>query len=207
ILTKLTQNFAAKNQHDEFTSFSPLDGKIWFAAPICVSQLEENKHAITMMKEIDAHYSGRDDIHFVLISIDGEDHGVGPAQLAEAAKKLGLPDTRWTLLTSSNTDRQRGLIKDKLRLGLVLKRDKGDPAGKWKFPSEIALLDHERHLRGRYDFKETHEVAAEYKEKVKEHPELLKDKNIDAYIKATELLRETLYKHTDYVLNEAKSAK
>jgi len=103
ITSKITRNLTAKNQRDEFASLSFLEGKVWFAAPFCVSQLDENKHAIAMMKELDAHYKNRNDVHFVLISIEGTDQGITPKELAEAETRLGVDGSRWTLLTSNDT--------------------------------------------------------------------------------------------------------
>ena len=207
ITAKITRNLAAKNQRDEFASLSSLEGKVWFAAPFCYSQLDENKHAIAAMKEIDAHYKDRDDIHFVLMSIEGVDQGITPQQLAEAAQQLGVDGTRWTLLTSNDTKKQRGYIKDQLKLGIVSPRESGDPAGKWKFPSQIALLDQGLHMRRRYDFGETHQAETEMEKKIQQHPELKDEKNIDYYLKASSRLMETLIANTDYVFAETQTGK
>ena len=207
ITAKITRNLAAKNQRDEFASLSFLEGKVWFAAPFCCSQLNENKRAIAAMKEIDAHYKDRNDIHFVLMSIEGVDQGITPQQLAEAAQQLGVDGTRWTLLTSNNTKKQRGYIKDQLKLGIVSPRESGDPAGKWKFPSEIALVDQGLHMRRRYDFGETHQAETEMEKKIQQYPELKDEKNIDYYLKASSRLMETLIANTDYVFAETQTGK
>lgn len=207
ITTKITRNLAAKNQQDEFASMSSFEGKIWFAAPFCVSQLDENKHAIAAMKELDAHYKDREDVHFVLLSIEGVDQGVTPAQLAEAAQQLGIDNSRWSLLTSNDTNKQRGYIKDQLRLGLVSERLPDDPKGKWKFPSQISLIDREMHVRQRYDFKQAYETQLEMEKNVAAHPELKEEENIDLYLRAVPLLREKMFANTDYVLNETSTGK
>lgn len=207
ITTKITRNLATKNQRDEFASMSTFEGKVWFAAPFCVSQLDENKHAIAAMKELDAHYKDRTDVHFVLLSIEGVDQGVAPEQLAAAADKLAIDGSRWSLLTSNDTNKQRGFIKDQLRLGLVSERPSGDQQGKWTFPSQIALIDREMHVRQRYDFKQVTELQIEMEKKVALHPELKEEKNIDAYLRAVPLLREKMFANTDYVLNETSTGK
>lgn len=207
ITAKITRNLAAKNQRDEFASLSFLEGKVWFAAPFCYSQLDENKHAIAAMKAIDDHYQDRDDIHFVLLSIEGVDQGITPQQLAEIEKQLGVDGSRWTLLTSNDTKKQRGFIKDQLKLGIVSPRESGDPAGQWKFPSEIALIDQQLHMRCRYDFGKTQQAEAEMKEKIQQHPELKAEKNIDYYLKASARLMETLIANTDYVFRETQTGK
>ncbi|MBK1830059.1 hypothetical protein JIN77_04955 [Verrucomicrobiaceae bacterium R5-34] len=202
IVTKITKNFAAKNQHGQLVSLSDLEGSVWFAAPISVTQLDENKHAIAMLKEIAAHYQDHEKVRFVLISIEGADQGVEPEQLAEAAEKLGLTDAKWWLLTTGDTKKQRGYIKDQLRLGLVSEREEGDPAGKWKFPSQIALLDPAMHLRQRYDFREAYEAQKKVEEALADNPELKDEENIDIYLHAVSKLKEKLYANTDYVLAE-----
>lgn len=205
IVSKVTRNLAAKNQHGKLVSLSELEGSVWFAAPFCVSQLEENKHALAMMKELAEIYKQNDDVRFVLISIEGADRGVEPEELAAAAKKLGLDGARWWLLTTGETDKQRGFIKDQLRLGLVSERQAGDPAGRWKFPSQIALLDREMHLRQRYDFREAYEVQKKTESEVEKKPELKEDKNIGFYLKAVPMLKEKLLANTNYVLKESKT--
>jgi hypothetical protein len=207
ITAKITRNLATKNQQDEFASMSTFEGKVWFAAPFCISQLDENKHAIAAMKELDARYKDRKDVHFVLLSIEGVDQGVTPVQLAEAAQQLDIDNSRWSLLTSNDTNKQRGYIKDQLRLGLVSERLPGDPKGKWKFPSQISLIDREMHVRQRYDFKQATEAQAEMEKNVAKHPELKEEENIDLYLRAVPLLREKMFANTDYVLNETSTGK
>lgn len=208
ITAKITRNLAAKNQRDEFASLSFLEGKVWFAAPFCVSQLEENKHAISMMKELDAHYKTREDVHFVLISIEGTDLGVTPEKLAKAEKQLGVDGSRWTLLTSNDTKKQRGYIKDQLRLGLVIER-KGDELtqGKWKFPSQIALVDREFHLRQRYDFKEIFEAQEHTRQLIAEDKSLENNEKAQFLQNAVENQKAKLIANTDYVLKETQTGK
>lgn len=207
ILAKITRNLAAKNQRDEFASVSGLEGKVWFAAPFCVSQPNENKYAIAAMKEIDAYYKDREDIHFVLLSIEGVDQGVTPKELAEAQQKLDLDGKRWTLMTSNNTKKQRGYIKDQLKLGIVSPRTSDDPVGKWRFPSQIALVDRGLHIRCRYDFGEAHAAQEVIAEKIKQYPELQDEENIDAFQSAVPKLMETLRVNTNYVLAETQTGR
>ncbi|BDS08140.1 hypothetical protein NT6N_31800 [Oceaniferula spumae] len=202
LVTKITKNFAAKNQHNKLVSFSELEGKVWFAAPICVSQLDENKHALAMLKELAEIYKDNEDVRFVLISIEGVDQGVEPEDLAVAAETLGFTGPQWWLLTTGDTKKQRGYIKDQLRLGLVSKRNDDDPKGKWKFPSQIALLDRQMHLRQRYDFREAYEVQKKTKKEVEANPKLKNDKNIEFYLKAVPLLKEKLLANTNFILSE-----
>lgn len=207
IVTKITKNLAAKNQYDKLVSLSELEGSVWFAAPVCVSQLDENKHALAMLKELAEIFKDNKDVRFVLISIEGVDQGVKPEALAAAAEKLGFTGPEWWFLTTGETDKQRGYIKDQLRLGLVSKRETGDPAGKWKFPSQIALLDRQMHLRQRYDFREAYEVQKKTEQEVKKNPKLKEDKNIEFYLKAVSLLKEKLLANTNFVLKETKTGK
>lgn len=206
ISAKITRNFAAKNQDNKLVSLSELEGKVWFAAPVCVGQLDENKHALAMMKELAQDYPDNN-VHFVLISIEGADMGVEPAQLAEAAKTLGIDDDRWWLLTTGDTGKQRGFLKDQLRLGLVLDRQQDESGKQWKFPSQIALIDRGLHLRQRYDFKEAYQAQSAAEEKVAANPELKNEDNIDFYLKAVSLLKEKLIANTNYLLNETQTGK
>lgn len=210
ITAKITRNLAAKNQRNEFCSLSFLEGKVWIAAPFCVSQLDESKHAIAMMKEVAAHYEGNEELHFVLISIEGVDMGVSPQQLAEAEKELGIDGARWTLLTSNDTKKQRGYIKDQLRLGLVTERQADEisgSSGKWKFPSEIALVDREFHVRQRYDFTEAYTAQIRAQREIEKHPEIKQGQNLDFHLKAVSRLKKTLFDNIDYVLNETETGK
>lgn len=205
ITAKITRNFAAKTQHDKLVGIYDLEGKVWFAVPLCVSQLDENKHALAMMKELMEHYGDRDDVFFVWVSIDGVDQGVGPEQLAEAADKLGLAESRCWLLTTGDTDKQRGYIKDQLRLGLVNAREDGDPAGKWKFPSQLALIDRGMHIRQRYDFRDAYHFQAKAEKELKKRPELADEEGYDLVLNAVDELKKTLYANTEFVLNETKT--
>jgi len=205
IVTKITKNFAAKNQHNKLVSLSELEGSVWFAAPICVSQLDENKHALAMLKEIAEAYKDNQDVRFVLISIEGADQGVEAKQLTEAAEKLGFVGPQWWLLTTGETEKQRGYLKDQLRLGLVSAREADDPAGKWKFPSQIALMDQAMHLRQRYDFREAYEVQKKTEFDAEKNPKIKEDKNIDFYLQAVKKLKDKLYANTNFVLAETKT--
>ncbi len=205
ITAKITRNFAAKNQHDKLVGIYDLEGKVWFAVAFCVNQLDENKYALAMMKELVQHYGDRDDVFFVWVSIDGVDQGVGPVQLAEAAEKLGIAGSRCWLLTTGDSDKQRGYIKDQLRLGLVNAREQGDPAGKWKFPSQLALVDRGMHIRQRYDFREVHDFQARAEEELKKRPELADEEKFHAVLHAVDELKKTLYANTEFVLSETKT--
>ncbi|MEJ6572801.1 MAG: hypothetical protein QNL01_15870 [Akkermansiaceae bacterium] len=205
ITSKITRNFAAKNQDDKLVAIYDLEGKVWFAVPICVSQLDENKHALAMMKEITAHYIGNENVRFVAVSIEGVDQGVKPEDMKRAMVELGIDDPRWWFLTTGDTNRQRGYIKDQLRIGLVSPRNEGDAAGKWKFPSQIALIDREMHIRQRYDFKEAREFEIKAEKALEERPELKDEKGFDLVLNAVDELKKTLYANIEFVLSETKT--
>ncbi|MDC0088097.1 hypothetical protein OAI07_01000 [Akkermansiaceae bacterium] len=202
ISARLSKNLGAKNQDGKVLSLSVFENKVWFVAPLCVTQLEENKYALNAMKELVEHYRGNDNVGFALISTEGVDMGVGPEELNKAAKALDLDTTRITLFTTGDTRKQRGYIKDQLRLGIVSERPEGDPAGKWKFPSQIALIDQGMHLRQRYDFREVYQSQQTAEKDLQENPELAQKKDFDRYINAVANLKETLHKNTAYVLAE-----
>lgn len=202
ISAKLSKNLGAKNQDGKVLSLSVFENKVWFVAPVCVTQLDENKYAIEMMKELVEHYRENDNVGFALISTEGVDMGVGPEQLAEAAQKLGVDTERLTLFTTGETAKQRGYLKDQLRLGIVSERPEGDPAGKWKFPSQIALIDQGMHLRQRYDFREAHQSKQQAEIDLAENPELAGEEKFDRYINAVSNLKKTLHKNTEHVLAE-----
>ncbi|MBT8044025.1 MAG: hypothetical protein KJO79_03660 [Verrucomicrobiae bacterium] len=202
IVAKLTRNFAAKNQDGKLVAIYDLEGKVWFAVPVCVSQLDENKHALQKMKDISEHYAGNDDLRFVAVSIEGADQGVNPESLKQAMNKLGITDPRWWFLTTGDTDKQRGYIKDQLRLGIVSPRADGDAAGKWTFPSQIALIDQGMHLRQRYDFREARDFEIKAEKELEKRPELREEKGFDLVLNAVDELEKTLYLNTDFVLKE-----
>ncbi len=204
ITSKISRNFAAKNQDDKLVALYDLEGKVWFAVPVCISQLDENKHALAMMKEVTEHYKESDEVRFVAVSIEGVDLGVKPEGLKKAMEQLGIDDPRWWFLTTGDTNKQRGYIKDQLRLGLVSERADGDPAGKWKFPSQIALIDRRMHIRQRYDFKEAREYEIKAEKELEKRPELKDEKGFNTILQAVAELRKTLYENTEFVLNETK---
>ncbi|MCP5535071.1 MAG: hypothetical protein H7A51_02425 [Akkermansiaceae bacterium] len=205
ITSKITRNFAAKNQDDKLVAIYDLEGKVWFAVPICVSQLDENKHALAMMKEITEHYAGNEDVRFVAISIEGVDQGVKPEDLKRAMADLGITDPRWWFLTTGDTNKQRGYLKDQLRLGLVSARQEGDAAGKWRFPSQIALIDRKMHIRQRYDFHEAREYEIKAAAELAKRPELKDAKGFDLVLNAVAELKKTLYTNTEFVLKETQT--
>lgn len=205
ITAKISRNFAAKNQEGKLVATYDLEGKVWFAVPVCVNQLEENKYALAIMREIADHYNGNDDLRFVAISIEGADQDVGPDQLKIAMDQLGIDDKRWWFLTTGETDKQRGYLKDQLRLGIVSQRAAGDSAGKWKFPSQIALIDRGMHIRQRYDFREAGEFQHAAHKKLREEPQLRNSERFQAALNAVEELKKTLYSNTDFVLSETKT--
>lgn len=205
ITAKIKRNFAAKNQDDKLVAIYDLEGKVWFAVPVCTSQLDENKHALAMMKEIATHYEGNDMLRFVAISIEGVDQGVEPADLKRAMTGLGIEDSRWWFLTTGETGKQRGYLKDQLRLGLVSARPSGDGEGKWKFPSQIALIDQGMHIRQRYDFRDAYEYQLKAREELKKHPGLKDKKGFNMALNAVDELKKTLYANVDHVLNETKT--
>lgn len=205
ITAKISRNFAAKNQAGKLVATYDLEGKVWFAVPLCVGQLEENRYALAMMREIADHYSDNDDLRFVAISVEGADLEVGPAQLKSAMEQLGIDDERWWFLTTGETGKQRGYLKDQLRLGIVSERAAGDPAGKWKFPSQIALIDRGMHIRQRYDFREAEEFQHAAQKKLREEPQLRNSERFQAALNAVEELKKTLYANTDFVLSETKT--
>jgi len=205
ITTKISRNFAAKNQEGKLVATYDLEGKVWFAIPVCVKQLDENKHAIAMMKEITEHYEGNDNLRFVAFSINGVDQGTNPEDLKRAMEQLGIDDQRWWFLTTGDTKKQRGYIKDQLRLGLVSDRSSGDPAGKWTFPSQIALIDRGMHIRQRYDFREAEQFEDAARELLKEKPELKDVEKFGSALHAVDELKKTLYTNTDFVLSETKT--
>ncbi len=207
ISARLSKNLGAKNHEGRVTSLSVFENKVWFVAPICVSQPGENKHALDMIKELAEHYRENDQVGLALISTEGVDLGVGPEQLAKAVEELGINTEKIIVLTTGETEKQRGYIKDQLRLGIVSARPEGDPAGKWKFPSQIALIDQGMHLRQRYDFREAHLSHQQAVKDLAANPELADEEGFDRYINAVKNLKNTLHKNTSYVLAEVSTGK
>ena len=205
ITAKISKNLAAKNQNDQLVSLADLEGKVWFVAPICVTQLDENKHAIAMMQELEKHYVDNDQVNFAFVSIEGNDQGVTPAELKKVAVELGLDSPKVLFLTTGDTKKQRGYIKDQLRLGIVSERsesERSESGGKWKFPSQIALIDQGMHLRQRYDFKEAYDYQKQAEAELTKNSNLSDKEGFDRVLYAVKKLKETLYQNTEYVLNE-----
>ena len=119
--------------------------------------------------------------------------------------QLGIDDQRWWFLTTGDTKKQRGYIKDQLRLGLVSERSAGDQASKWTFPSQIALIDREMHIRQRYDFREAKKFEDAAHELLKDKPELKDVEKFKSALNAVDELKKTLYTNTDFVLSETKT--
>ena len=200
IVAKISKKLKAQDQHGELFNMFHLEGKVWFAVSVCVSQPEANPLALKMMQDLQEHYAENEDVCLVLISIEGVDQGVGPEQLAEAAKKLGLEGPRTFWLTTGESDKQLGFIKDQVRLGLVHKKD-----GKYQFPSLVALIDREMHLRQRYDFKEAQDFQEMAEAELKKRPEVENEEGFDKVLHAVEELKKTLYRNTEFVLEETKT--
>ena len=70
IVTKISKKLKAQDQRGDLFNMFSLEGKVWFAVPVCVSQLNENQLALEMMKELQEHYAEDENVHLVLISID-----------------------------------------------------------------------------------------------------------------------------------------
>jgi len=62
-------------------------------------------------------------------------------------------------------------------------------------------------VRQRYDFSEAHAAQVEAELKIKQHPEIQQDENINFYLQAVSRLKKTLFANTDYVLNETQTGK
>ncbi|MFK7911134.1 MAG: hypothetical protein AB8F34_11130 [Akkermansiaceae bacterium] len=221
VVTKISKKLKAQDQHGKLFNMFNLEGKVWFVAPVCVSQLDENPLVLAMMHELQTHYAENENVHLVLISIEGVDQGVKPEQLAEAAEKLKLNGPRTWWLTTGETAKQRGFIKDQVRLGLVTERGQGIKfwfpgafsnltegyamVGKYKFPSLVALIDREMHLRQRYDFQEAQYYQEKAIAELKKRPEVKDEEGFDKVLNAVEELKGTLYKNTEFVLKETKT--
>lgn len=205
IVSMIERNFGAMNQKGDVVAIYDLKGKVWFAVPFSVNQPEENKYALDMMRELERHYADNEDVCFVLFSIDGADNGVEAEQLKKAAAEMKLTGPRTWLLTSGDTAKQRGFIKDHMMLGIVSQRKDGEEGGKWKFPSQLALVDRGMHIRQRYDFKEAQKWQDKAEEELEKRPEIGGEEGFDKVLNAVEELKKTLYANTAFVLEETKT--
>ena len=78
-------------------------------------------------------------------------------------------------------------------------------AGKYKFPSLVALIDREMHLRQRYDFEEAEYYQNKAIAELKNRPKVKDEEGFDKVLNAVDELKKTLYTNTEFVLKETKT--
>lgn len=221
VVGKISKLLKAQDQRGELFNMYDLEGKVWFAAAVYVSNPGENHAVLTTMRELQERYAENEDVHLVLISIEGVDEGVGPEQLAKAAAGLGLTGPRTWWLTTGETDKQRGFIKDQMRLGLVTERGEGikfwfpsafsnlpegfADAGQYRFPALVALVDRGLHLRQRYDLREARQYQDRAAAELEKRPGVRDEEGFDKVLNAVEELKKTLHRNTEFVLKETST--
>lgn len=202
---RLERNFAAVDHDKQAVFLSDLEGKVWFLATVCLSQPGKSTENLRILREVAAKYPERDDLHFVCMTVD-PDHDL-PEKMDAFAGELGLADDpRWWFVAAGETPTRR-FLKDKLKFGAVTETEVEGRAVV-VFDSIIGILDHNRNLRGRYDFAEARRVQDKSRALLAEDPAAydgLNDEHkqvIDRSLKAVDLLEGHFFDALDYIINE-----
>ncbi|MDE0826499.1 MAG: SCO family protein [Akkermansiaceae bacterium] len=154
-VARLESNFAAMTPDKTAVGLGSLEGKVWFLTTVCLSQPEKSAENIRVMKLVGAKYADRDDVHFVILTVDPDNDL--PEKMGVFAELLGLAENaKWWFLAAGE-EPTRGYLKDKLKFGQV-GEDEVDGQSQVVFDSVLGVFDPDRNLRGRYDFAEAWEV-------------------------------------------------
>ena len=200
IVSRLNRNFAAVNQNGEGVDLGKLEGQVWLATAVVLSDKEAFADTLAVMREVETEFGPEEVSKFVCLALDPETDR--PEQLKAYADELGLSADRWWFLAAGE-EPIRGYAKDHLRLGTV------DESGEsLKAPSVVTIIDQHRHLRGRYDFRQAREVAESAKKLLAEEPERAEEFEDDfgqrpeAFTDDDVELKEHLFKALRHILTE-----
>lgn len=141
---RLTRNLAVVNDRKEGVDLGQLEGKVWLATPICLSEPERMERALAAMRWAEGEFEGRDDLRFVCLAVDPERDL--PENLATFREEEGLGDRWW--LVAAGEDSIRSYLKNQMKLGDV----RAGKDGAVSFDSMVLLVDRHLHLRPAYDF-------------------------------------------------------
>lgn len=145
-LTRLEKNFAVVRQDGSAAGLLDLTGEVWLITPASVADPAASQRSLDVLQRLDAAFSDRDDLHFVVLTIDPDREGV--EQLAAFGKARGLELPRWWL-GAAGREFTHTFLKNQLRYGMLPTRR---PDGSWLYDTSIKLISRERHVRGSFDF-------------------------------------------------------
>ena len=202
IVSRLNRNFAAVNQDREGVDLGMLEGKVWLASAIALSDREAFSDTLAAFREVEKEFGPEEVGKFVILALDPEQDR--PEQLKAIAEELGVSSDRWWFLAAGE-EPIRGYAKDHLRLGTVTENDAGKVV---KAPSVLTIVDQHRHLRGRYDFRQAREVSESAQKLLAEEPERADEFEKDFGKRPEEFtdedveLKEHLFKALRHILTE-----
>lgn len=204
IVSRLNRNLAALNQDKEGVDLGKLEGELWVATAVVLSDREAFSDTLAVLREVEGKY-GPDQVgKIVCLTLDPENDR--PDKLKAFADELGVSSDRWWFLAAGE-EPMRGYAKDHLRLGTVTEETR-DGKVVLEAPSVVAIVDQHRHLRGRYDFRQAREVAESAKKLLAEEPERADEFEEDfgqrpeEFADDDEELKEHFFKALDYILTE-----
>lgn len=197
---RLTSNLALVNDRKETVNLGQLEGSVWLATQVCLSQPDQMKRAIETMRWLEGEFAGRDDLRFVCLTID-PNRDV-PEKLAEFREELGVGDHWW--FVAAGEDPIRRYVKNQMKLGGVRVDDQGAVA----FDSMVLLVDRHLHIRPAYDFNQAWAVEDAARRLIEEEPERVGEFQLDfgahpkEFLGQLDKLREELRRDVEQVLTE-----
>lgn len=204
-VTRLESNFAAVRQDKKAVGLNSLEGKVWFLTTVCLAQKEKSAENLRVMKALEEKHADRDDLHFVCLTVDPDNDE--PKKMAEFAAEMGLADNEDWWFLAAGEEPTRGYIKDKLKYGTVSETTE-EGVTRVEFDSMMGIVDHNRNLRGRYNFgaalaeqEKTRKLLADDPEAYDALDERQKGA-VDQNREAVQFLKEHFFAALEYVFNE-----
>jgi cytochrome oxidase Cu insertion factor (SCO1/SenC/PrrC family) len=197
---RLTSNLALVNDRKETVNIGQLEGSVWLATQVCLSEPDQMKRAIEAMQWLETEFAGREDMRFVCLTID-PNRDV-PEKLAGFRAQLGVGDHWW--FVAAGEEPIRRYIKNQMKLGDVRVEDDGAVS----FDSMVLLVDRHLHIRPAYDFNQAWSVEDAARRLIKEEPDRIEEFQLDfgahpkEFLGQTEKLREELRRDVEQVLTE-----
>lgn len=197
---RLTKNLALVNDRKEAVSLGDLEGKVWLATQVCLSQREEMERSVAAMQWLEQELGERDDLRFVCFAIDPERDG--PEALAGFRAELGVGSRWW--FVGAGEEPIRGYLSKEMKLGDVRVDEKGAVV----FDSMVLLVDRHLHLRPAYDFNRAWAVEDAARRLIEEEPERIEEfqkefkLHPEAGLGQIEKLRGDLKGDVEHVLGE-----
>ena len=197
---RLNKNFGAVGHDKALVTIGELEGKVWLATAVVLSQKDKTAENITALRKAAEHFKDREDLHFVVFTADPETDQ--PEKMAEFATELGLAeDPRWWF-AAAGEEQLRGFLRTQLKLGATGFKDV-DGTKVLMFPTVIRVIDRHRHLRGgRFDFAVARAVQEDARQMLANDPDRAAELRAEEQTEAVQLLQDKLHERIDYILNE-----